>query len=510
MKKFMQFICLLLLAAFPLATYSKCFDQVQTLFPTIPGDTGQTGVGDGFGEVLFVNNEFLVVGAPVAQPNNQFASGAVYVYKKRHDHWKKIQTITTDGLLDQTSAFNVLIQGEWLLIAGIGTTLGATTVAQKDFTGSLLIYRFSEKCEKWIFHQSINRTTPGLENLTVVNPSALAFFPETPTPVFTTEQGAAFGVSFALHPDNKLLLVGAFTQANVDPLTGETLINSGAVFAFKLIHGQWVLTQQFTNPDGVSANDVFGSSLVTYKDFALISNANRGFLPHVDINSKVYVFRYTKGQWKFIQKINGDQTNTTPVILPAFTGNNNPRGIGDNFGASIAVDDGWAVIGAPFENLGTDQIKGAAYFFKFEKVGSETKLVQKQKVVSDDPTSLIFGVSTAIDGKTALVGDPVHTGPNGERAQGTLAVFRLRCASGKENKKQHAKWIKKANLFDNAGFAFESMGNGVAVKDNLIIGASGNASEALFFNFDTIGLPLTFPLPVPKSRAVVWKQRKSI
>lgn len=501
------FTCLVIILSLEVNAH-EVFEQVQTLTPIIPGDTGEFGTGDNFGQVLFINEQFLFVGAPFAQPNQQFASGAVYVYKKNQGQWERIQIITTNGLLDHLSLLKIYAHDEWLFISAIGTPIGplANTPAEQNFTGALLIYRFDKKAEQWVFHQSLDRTTPGLENLTPAAPGAIAVFPDLPLPGFPTEQGAAFGINFALHPSKKLLLVGAFMQANTDPRTGQLLINSGAVYAFKLKHGRWVLTQQITSPDGPTVDDTFGSQVVIDKNFALISNAAQ-LPPHPNFNTSVYVYEYAKGKWHFIQKVQGDQKGLTPVVSPALTGNLNPVGLADGFGISIAAEKGWVIVGAPYENLGSNQLKGAVYFFKFKKKNGQVQLVRRQKVVSDDPNSLIFGISTAIDDGIALIGDPVHTGPHGETAQGAVIVYKLKSLF--KDIQHRSRWIKEAILFDDSGFAFESLGNGVAVKDKWIIGGTGNGTEAIFFDVFLIPPPLQIPLPVPQNRVIVWKKHSS-
>src|SRR5262249_49333238 len=144
--------------------------------------------------------------------------------------WVQTQILTTNGVLDHFSALKIYREDQWLFISGIGTPLGETILKNKDFTGSLLIYRLADDSSTWIFHQSIDRKTPGLENLTVIDPASLAVFPDFPAPAFTASLGAIFGISFAVDLDAERLLVGASTQTNGN------LINSGGVYAFQLIN----------------------------------------------------------------------------------------------------------------------------------------------------------------------------------------------------------------------------------------------------------------------------------
>ena len=228
-----------------------------------------------------------------------------------------------------------------------------------------------------------------LENLTTISPDVLV--PVEPPPQFN-EQGAAFGLSFDITEDG-ILLVGAATQENT--LDGNPLINSGTVFSFKFKDCSWVLTQLLFNPDGVAANDCFGGVVKTYKNFALISNSSIFTDIRLNTNSSVYLYVFEMGRWRFLQKVQGDLVTTTPLISPVLGGSTTtPVQLAANFGGSIAFDSGWALIGAPFENLGSSDPKGAAYFYKLEKPchHSDARLVFKQKVFSDDPRRTVHGL----------------------------------------------------------------------------------------------------------------------
>jgi hypothetical protein len=72
---------------------------------------------------------------------------------------------------------------------------------------------------------------------------------------------------------------------------------------------------------------------------------------------------------------------------------------GDEFGRSLALENGWLLIGAP----GDDSDKGAIYAFKFEN----NSFVQKQKFAgSTTAAGDRFGDSVAISGAKCIVGAP--------------------------------------------------------------------------------------------------------
>ena len=468
------------------------FKQLATLTPTLPG---MAVLGDSFGEVLFISDEFVFVGAPVTTPvDNKFISGAVYVYKKKNqDQWINTQIITTDGLLDHLSALKIYATKNWLFIAATGTPIGPVPndiPMNQNFTGAILIYKRDKNNDQWIFTQSIDRQTPGLEDLSVASPGAVT---PPPVPFLLVENGATFGVSFDVNPDKELLLVGAPGQINLDS-NHSPIMNSGTVYAFKLHEGHWKFIQKFTNPDGVTSNDSFGGQVVIHKKYALISNTLIT-TPHINSNSNVYLYHFERGKWRFVQKIEGDEASNTLVEIKVW-GGNTPFQLSPNFGGSIAADEEWVVIGAPYENLGTNQLKGAAYFYKFTRNKGTKKLVRMQKIVSDDSNTLFTGIATAINSNLAVIGDPGHVGPQGEQAQGGILVYR--------RKGDH--WAKETVLFDDGGFPFQLFGNGVAVKDNLIIGGAGNA---FIGSVVLTSVPEFIPLPAPlaQNKVVIWKRK---
>jgi hypothetical protein len=471
------------------------FEPIATLTPTIPGSPT---LQDDYGHVLYFHDDTLFVGAISARPDpDKRVEGAVYVYKRENDQWINTQILVTNGMSDHFSAFTIKAFDDWLFVSAIGTPIGPIphdTFENQNFTGSIQIYRRNKHTGQYSFYQAIDRTTPGLENLSVIDPAAVA---PNPPPIQLTEQGAVFGFSFDLDPTHELLLVGAATQQNTDR-SGNPLINSGVVFAFKHQHNQWVLIQTLYNPDGVAANDTFGGVVKISKNYALISNSAIFTDVHLNTNTSVYLYQFCEGQWHFLQKIRGDQTGTLSLFAPSLTGGEIE--LPDNFGAAIAFDGQWALIGAPFENLGTNTVKGAAYLFRLEECNCcgncRAQLVRKQKIISDDPNALLTGSNVALQRRTALVADPTHTGPLGQTAQGAILVYH----------RQKEQWRKEATLFDPNGDAFQLFSNGLAVNRNLIFGGTGTVADFTFLSTSTIPPLLDIPLPLQPNKVVIWKR----
>jgi hypothetical protein len=89
------------------------------------------------------------------------------------------------------------------------------------------------------------------------------------------------------------------------------------------------------------------------------------------------------------------------------------------FGTSVALSGGTAVVGAPYQNIGANTSQGEAYIF----VQSGTTWSQQATLVaSDGAAGDNFGSSVAVSGGTALIGASSHK-VNSNAAQGSAYVF---------------------------------------------------------------------------------------
>ena len=83
------------------------------------------------------------------------------------------------------------------------------------------------------------------------------------------------------------------------------------------------------------------------------------------------------------------------------------RCFGVDFGASVAIDGDWLVVGSPGDAPAgaTDSNYGAVYVF--QRSGTGGVWIQTQKITAEDPAAdSYFGTSLAIQGNRFLVGAP--------------------------------------------------------------------------------------------------------
>lgn len=142
---------------------------------------------------------------------------------------------------------------------------------------------------------------------------------------------------------------------------------------------------------------------------------------------------------------------------------------GDEFGRSVALEDDWAVIGAPVDfELGT--YAGAAYVF--ERDPASSAWVQRVKLLAKNGNALDdFGFAVAVSGDTAVVGAPSQGPAN--FAYGAAFVFQ-RDWGGPGNWGQ-VKRLKASDKTFGAYFA-----TSVAISgDTILVGAPGHSHFAV-------------------------------
>jgi len=245
--------------------------------------------------------------------------------------------------------------------------------------------------------------------------------------------GDRFGISVAI--SGSTLLVGS-------PYSTAT----GVAYVFVRSGSTWSEQAELTSSDG-GLFDAFGSSVALSGSTAVI-----GALYHSDDAGAAYVFVQSGTSW------------TQDAELTASDGVS-----GDDFGASVAVSSSpvtptrWTVVaGAPSHNSFT----GAAYVF----AGTGMHWAQQAELTASDAAKgKQFGVSVAVSGPTAVVGD--YTG-----GAGAAYVF---VRSG-------TSWTQQAELTD--GEVGDGFGFSVAIDHNTaLIGAPTGAPTGETYVFGRSG-----------------------
>ena len=148
--------------------------------------------------------------------------------------------------------------------------------------------------------------------------------------------------------------------------------DSGSAYIFELTGNKWTEKKKLIASDR-RKGDAFGISVGISGDLAIVGANFGGRDGSPDQgNGSAYIFKRNGGNWTEEQK------------LTASDGSN-----GDQFGMSVSISNGRAVVGADREN--------AAYIFAYN--GNDW--VEKQKLTSGGSGN--FGRSVSIDNDTAIV-----------------------------------------------------------------------------------------------------------
>jgi len=174
----------------------------------------------------------------------------------------------------------------------------------------------------------------------------------------------------------------------------------GAAYVFVQSGSDWSQQQELSEGSGGTASDYFGSSVSVSGATAVI-----GAYGYSSSAGTAYVYVQNGSTWTLQQQlVPGDGAAS------------------DSFGDSVSVSGGTALIGAPGHKVGTIKSQGAAYVF-VQSAG--TWSLQQELAASDGVKNDDFGASVSLNGGTAVVGAPAHkVGAN--TGQGAAYVFAQR------------------------------------------------------------------------------------
>lgn len=237
-------------------------------------------------------------------------------------------------------------------------------------------------------------------------------------------------------PDD-IFAFSAALRGDTAVLGGPFMLNfQGAAYVFTRSDDGWTqqvkLVRSDIDPQGHPS--AFGWSLALDGDTLLVG------APYTEVNDNgqqgaVYVFVRTDDVWTEVAKLVASDGTAL-----------------ENFGFSVALENGTAFVGAPE----LPPLAGAVYVFSGEGSNwtERTKLVASDGAAGDG-----FGVTLALDDGTVLIG-----AQNANNFQGTAYVF-----VGAD-----ANWNEQAKLTATDGTAYDAFGVSVALSDDTaLVGASG-------------------------------------
>ncbi len=190
--------------------------------------------------------------------------------------------------------------------------------------------------------------------------------------------GLRFGASVAVGYPQGELIVGMPRSSPSD---------YGLVYHFKLIDGTWTFYDFFASPQ-TPAGDQFGAA-IAFSDPYLVVGAPNTTTVNATQEGAVYVYKLVSGTFQYLTTLYGAGVDN------------------DHFGASVAVNSRYLVVGAPDEDRDALPFPyasvGAAYLWKWDAgvLGPVARLHASDGWVLD-----YFGSSVAVTEKGAVVGAP--------------------------------------------------------------------------------------------------------
>jgi len=275
-----------------------------------------------------------------------------------------------------------------------------------------------------------------------------------------------FGYSVAT--DGANMIVGVPGKGN----------DTGAVYIFvptsTLTTSQvsWLQQAKLTASDG-NKNDKFGSSVAIYGDYAIVGapdDKNNG--PH---SGAAYIFKRIATTDTTTNEEISEWVEQTKLTLSNGV-------VRDRFGASVAINNDYAIIGMPGEDSqGTDT--GGVVVFKRNTTtnqGNNEWLQQGLLQASDGQGHDLFGYSVNLRGDDLIIGAP-QADVSGNKSGAAYVFSREATTNGESN-----EWIEQAKLTPNDGSVNNQFGYSVALGENLaLVGSprdndSGNDSGSAY------------------------------
>jgi hypothetical protein len=413
---------------------------VQRAQLTAPDGTAN----DNFGSTVAIAGDIAIVGAPaddVVTTIAPFANanqGSAYVFVRSGQSWVFQQQLTAaDGAAGDAFGCAVALSGETAIIGASGHSVGGNA-------NQGAAYVFTRSGTTWTQQQQL-----------------------------TVPDGAIadnFGCSVAI--SGETALVGA----NQDDVG--TNLDQGSAYVFTRSGTIWTLQQQLLATDG-AANDRFGWGVAISGETALVGANHRDVGTNAD-QGAAYVFTRSGTTWAQQQQ------------LIASDG-----AAGDRFGYAVALVGETAVVGAPFDDVGTKADQGSATVF----VRSGAVWTQQQQLTAaDGGINDDFGYAVALDGELALIGaywDDVGSNAN----QGSADIF-LRTGT---------TWGQLQQLTAADGASNDRFGCAVALSgDTVIVGAylddvGANLQQGSAYVFPTDGVaPITTASVAPPATQSGW------
>ena len=394
--------------------------------------------GDSFGYAVAVDGDTALVGAEAKTVAGRVNAGAVFVYTRTGTTWSQQTELTAaDGAATDYFGGSVALAGDTAVVGAYGKSVGGHADAGVAYIYTRAGTVWSQKAE-------------------LSDPDAAA--------------GDYFGISVALAGDTAL--VGAYGAA-FDGHAG-----AGAAYVYTRTGTAWSQQAELT-ADDAAVNDYFGYSVALSGDTALVGAAYKTVSGQSSAGA-AYVFTRTGTTWPQQAKLSDPDAATN-----------------DQFGSSLALSGGTALVGAEGKAVDGQTGAGAAY------ICASTGANWSQQAELSDPDAAesdAFGSSVALAGDKAVVGARWKT-VGGYPGAGAAYIYT----------RTGATWPQQAELSDPDAATNDRFGWSVALSgDTALVGAAyktvGGQSGAGAAYVDVLRAAPSLSLKAAPHRLQVGKQ----
>jgi hypothetical protein len=255
---------------------------------------------DNFGNQVSISNDTIAIGAKQDDIGTNSNQGSVYIFTKSGTAWAQAaKIVANDGAANDIFGTGFALSGNTLIVGANGANLAR---------GAAYVYTGSGA--NWTLQQKLT-ASDGL-----------------------TED--EFGRSVSISGDS--VVIGAYGDDN------GTINRQGSAYVFVRSGTTWAQQAKLVAPDG-AATDYFGFSVAISGNQAVIGANLDDITPNIN-NGSVYVFVRNGTTWTQQSKLVANDANS-----------------GDEFGFSVAIDNGQIVVGADEKNIAQTSSSGAVYVF---------------------------------------------------------------------------------------------------------------------------------------------------
>ena len=355
-----------------------------------PLNAGQGATDDQFGRAIAVSGDTALIAAPWDDVGANVDQGSVFVFVRSGGQWLlQAKLLASDGATSDRFGDSVAIDGDTALV-------GASIEGSEQGLLKGAAYVFTRSGSTWTQQAKLEAADLG--------------------------QSLRFGRSVAISGD--VALVGA-PGYFAEPSGG-----GGAAYVFVRTGGAWTQQARLRGDDGPFARN-FGWSVAIDGETAVVGDwlANTAM---ANDGGSAFVFVRDGTTW----------TQQSRLVAA-------PPSVTEGFGASVAIDGDAIAVGAPNENVGTNEDQGAAYVF----VRTGPTWVQQARVLAPNGAAFDrFGTSVALASNRVLAGAVAEdVGPVGNA--GAAHLF----------SRADASWVHESRLVAVDGAGSDGFGTAVAL-----------------------------------------------